>query len=102
MMAWQGIELVQEDLARLRPALLAWLSSRFAFSQGEFWPASSRGGLLPALEFSTRQRQRANAALARGEAFWDRIGLQALVPVYGKGGGEVALSIPWYSGPFRC
>lgn len=108
MMAWQGIELVQEDLARLRPALLAWLNSRFAFSQGEFWPASSRGGLLPALELSTRQRQRANAALARGEAFWDRIGLQALVPVYGKGGGRshsqslgilVLSGVDWEVGP---
>ncbi|NDY42100.1 tetratricopeptide repeat protein [Dissulfurirhabdus thermomarina] len=69
------------EAGRLAPLVLEWLAGHLAFAGGAFHAGDPAGAVLDALRLSDRQRARAAEALARGEAFWDRVGLRVLVPL---------------------
>jgi len=72
------LNLTKEDPKRIGDILIEYLKEIVSFKTGRFWYDESS---FPDIEISSRQRQRAEEALSKGEAFWDRVGNNIFIPL---------------------
>jgi len=73
------LNLTKEDPKRIGDILIDYLKEIIFFKTGKFWYNEN---IFPDIEISSRQKQRAEEALLKGESFWDRVGNNIIIPLY--------------------